>query len=99
MAMPSRWAASQTVVPAGTATARPSMVRWTSGGAGASGSTGASRNATAGRCRTIVPRSLLGGHPDYHLEAEVLLDGPVERLPVADPQGIQRRVGGELRRG
>src|SRR5262249_6828882 len=35
-------------------------------------------------------------HADRHLEAEVLLDGPVERLEVADPERVQRRVGGEL---
>src|SRR5205807_1070231 len=39
------------------------------------------------------------GDLESDLEAEILLDGPVERLPVADPQRIERRVGGEFGRG
>src|SRR4051794_21577699 len=41
---------------------------------------------------------LLGGDLEGDLEAEVLLGNAVERLEVADPQRVQRRVGGELRR-
>src|ERR1051325_10216911 len=41
---------------------------------------------------------LLEGDLEGDLEAKVLLLRPVERLPVADPQRVQRRVRGELRR-
>src|SRR5262249_39712576 len=40
----------------------------------------------------------LGGGLERYLEAEVLLGGAVERLPVADPERVESRVGGELRR-
>src|SRR5712692_1841025 len=41
---------------------------------------------------------LLGGYLDGYLQAEVLLVGAVERLEVADPQRIERRVRSEFRR-
>ena len=41
----------------------------------------------------VVGGLVLGGDLEDHLEAEVFLDGAVERFPVTDPERIEGRVG------
>src|SRR5262249_15626402 len=50
----------------------------------------------AGRLVSGPRRRSFGGDLQDDLEAEILLDRPVERLPVTDPKRVQSRIGSDL---